>query len=174
MAGRPSIYSDEIAVEICRRLAEGESLRSICRDDAMPCVSAVMKWLFDKRHPEFVEQYTRAREAQAEILADEIMEIADDGTNDWMERGHGANKGWLANGEAINRSRLRVDSRKWVASKLLPKKYGDFQHHEMSGPDGGPIETRDVNLIDLARRIAFLLTSAAEIKEIEGKAEVEP
>jgi hypothetical protein len=88
------------------------------------------------------DQYAKAREAQAEFMADEIMNIADDGTNDWMEQKapDGMTAGYKFNGEAVSRSRLRVDARKWVASKLLPKKYGEKIDHAVSGPDGGPVE----------------------------------
>ncbi len=120
--GRPSLYTDKLATKICRRLAEGESLRAICADKAMPSISTVMGWLFDGNHDDFSEQYARAREAQAEIRADEIVDIADDDTNDFTADKDGK---LVANSEHIQRSRLRVDARKWIAAKLLPKRYGD-------------------------------------------------
>ena len=139
--GRPSDYCAETAEAICLRLAQGESLRAICRDDGMPATSTVLLWVI--KHPKFSEQYTRAREAQADTLVDEILEISDDGSNDWMERksDDGQAIGWSLNGEHVQRSRLRVDSRKWFASKVLPKKYGDRVQAEVSGPDGKPVET---------------------------------
>jgi len=109
--GRPSLYTEPLATRICRRLAEGESLRAICADKAMPAISTVMGWLFDGNHDGFSEQYARAREAQAELRADEITDIADG-----VE--HGAS-------EAVQAARLRIDARKWIAAKLLPKRYGD-------------------------------------------------
>lgn len=123
--GRPSDYSPEIADIICERIADGVSLREICRTEAMPSKAAVFRWL--AAHADFRDQYARAREAQADALADELLDIADDGDNDWMERKgeDGQSLGWRENGEAIQRSRLRVDTRKWIASKLKPKKYGD-------------------------------------------------
>lgn len=125
--GRPSGYSDDIADQICERLADGQSLRSICCDEAMPSQAAVFRWLADPRYAIFREQYTRARETQADALFDEILDIADDGSNDWMERhdDQGGNNGWKENGEAINRSKIRIDARKWMAGKLRPKVYGD-------------------------------------------------
>ena len=120
--GRPSLYTDKLASKICRRLAEGESLRAICADKAMPAISTVMGWLFDGNHDEFLEQYARAREAQAEVRADEIVDIADDDTNDFTADKDGK---LVADHEHIQRSRLRVDARKWIAAKLLPKRYGD-------------------------------------------------
>lgn len=121
--GRPSDYTDEIALTICTRLVDGQSLRAICREEGMPDRGTVFRWL--ETHEGFRSQYARAREAQAETFADELLEISDDASNDWMERNDKDNPGWIANGEHINRSRLRVDTRKWVASKLKPKKYGD-------------------------------------------------
>ncbi len=122
--GRPSMYSEALTAEICRRMMEGESLRSICRDEAMPSKVSVLKWL--EVHEEFVSQYARAREMQADHMADEILEIADDGTNDWMERAaKGGETVTVPDQEHIQRSRLRVDARKWLMARMAPKKYGD-------------------------------------------------
>ena len=156
--GRPALYTPELAAEVCRRISEGESLRGVCRDESMPCTATVLKWARDI--PEFAEQYAKAREALLEHWAEEITEIADDGSNDWMERHEKDNVGYAANGEHINRSRLRVDTRKWLLSKLAAKKYGDRVSAELSGPGGGPIETKQLTNDDLAREVAFLLTSA--------------
>lgn len=124
MAGK-STFTQKTADSICERIADGESLRAICADDAMPSTSTVCKWLSEQ--PAFSEQYARARELQADALFDEILEIADDGTNDWMERKNADDQsiGWKENGEALRRSQLRVDARKWMAGKLQAKKYGD-------------------------------------------------
>lgn len=136
--GRPSDYTTEIAMTICERLVEGESLRAICREDAMPGLSTVFRWL--ESHEPFREQYARAREMQAEGFADELTEIADDARNDWMERSlKGGETEKVIDSEHITRSRLRVDTRKWIASKLLPKKYGDKLETTHQGPGGGPI-----------------------------------
>lgn len=155
MAGRPSKYSQQIADQICNRLAAGESLRGICRDDELPDAGTVFRWLScqDEAFATFREQYARAREIQADALVDEILEISDDGTNDWMERQDedGENSGWRINGEHIQRSRLRVDSRKWFASKVLPKKYGDKVQQEISGPNGGPVQTESIQRPTLTR-----------------------
>ena len=142
---RPTIYTQDIADEICRRLSEGESLREICKDAHLPTARAVHYWLLEPEHREFFQQYTRARELQAHMLADEIIKISDDATNDWMERrseaekGAGINNGYVLNGDHVQRSRLRVDSRKWYVSKVLPKIYGEKVTAEVSGPNGEPI-----------------------------------
>lgn len=131
--GRPSVYSDELATEICARIAAGESLRRICSDDKMPVMSTVMLWLVDGKHEMFSEQYAEARRIQAETLADELFDIADDGSNDWMEReGKDGEPGYVLNGEHVQRSRLRLDTRKWYLSKVLPR-FADKQQVEHSG-----------------------------------------
>ncbi len=112
--GRPSSRTPELAGLICKRLAGGESLRSICREEGMPDIVTVWKW---RDNEEFDKQYARAREEQAETLADEIISIAD------------ASMPIDTNGKidsaAVNQARLKIDARKWVASKLKPKTYGD-------------------------------------------------
>lgn len=101
----------------------GRSLRSVCEDPKMPSVVTVFAWL--RKYEDFLNLYTRAKQEAADAMADEILDISDDGHNDWMERRYGQDKVWVENGEAINRSRLRVDTRKWIMAKMKPKKYGD-------------------------------------------------
>ena len=133
--GRPTGYNQKIVDIICERLADGESLRTICSDDDMPGTSSVCRWL--AAHEEFREQYALARESQADSIFDEILNIADDGRNDWMLRKFGGDERWVENGEAIRRSQLRIDARKWMAGKLRPKKYSDKIVH--SGDPDNPI-----------------------------------
>lgn len=128
--GRPTVCTPEVIAEICQRLAEGESIRHICADENMPSTSAVFAQL--AKNQDFQDQYARARELQAERMAEEILDIADDGTNDWMEREDGTVS---LNGEHVQRSRLRVDTRKWLMSKMLPKKYGDRIQQDVSLTD---------------------------------------
>lgn len=130
--GRPSKYTNEIADKICDKIATtSNGLHVICKDESMPCVATVFNWLNDKSKAYFLDKYARARELQAELLADEIIEIADDTSNDTLTSDEGKE---YANSEWINRSRLRVDARKWKASKLAPKKYGDKL--DISSEDG--------------------------------------
>lgn len=133
--GRPSVYSAELAQSICARLAAGESLRAICKPDDMPAESTVRLWAVENREG-FSAQYARARDAQADALAEQILEIADDGTNDTFINADGDE---IVNHDHINRSRLRVDARKWFASKVAPKRYGDKVQNEHVGEGGGPI-----------------------------------
>lgn len=117
--GRPSDFTQEIADEICERLSNAESLRKICLSEHMPSQTTVFRWLADERYSKFREQYTRAREAQADALFDECLDIADDGSNDYV----GEDEKY--NGDAVQRAKLRIDTRKWMAGKLRPKVYGD-------------------------------------------------
>lgn len=130
--GRPTDYSEELAARICERLADGESLKAICASEDMPSKASVYLWL--TKHPEFSDMYARAREDQADTLADEIIDIADDSTRDTILKPVGANGEMVEvqNTEWINRSRLRVDARKWVAAKLKPKKYGERLDHNVT------------------------------------------
>lgn len=122
--GRPSIYTQELADSICAELANGTSMRTVCKRDDMPSMDCVFRWLREK--PEFNEQYVKAKQESADALVEEMMDIADNGENDWMVRhGKDGEESWVVNGEHVQRSRLRLDTRKWIASKLKPKKYGD-------------------------------------------------
>lgn len=123
--GRPSIYTLELSERICAELACGKSLRTVCKANDMPGLETIFRWLREK--PDFRDQYEQAKNECADALAEEMIDIADDGRNDWMEirDKEGENIGWKLNGEHVQRSRLRVDTRKWIASKLKPKKYGD-------------------------------------------------
>jgi hypothetical protein len=144
---RPSSFTQEKADAICALLAEGLSLREVCTQDEMPDKSTVMRWLH--QNALFRDQYVRAKEIGAEALADDILAIADDASNDWMERHdkEGGTAGWQQNGESARRSQIRIDARKWLLSKLVPKKYGDKVEQTVQGPDGGPM--RQITRIEI-------------------------
>lgn len=125
--GRPSSYDREIAERICDRLSMGEGLLEICSDENMPARSTVYRWLRDPERADFRDMYASAREEQALSLEEEMKVIADDGRNDWMEKfgRDGESTGWVLNGEAVARSKLRLEDRRWRAAKLKPRVYGD-------------------------------------------------
>lgn len=132
--GRPTRYTPALGQRIAERMASGESVRSVARDPKMPAAATIFAWAVDPKHP-FSEHYDRARRIKVETLVDDLTDIADDGSNDYMEREHGV----VQNPEAIARSRLRVDTRKWFASKVAPKLYGDKLG--LTGSDGeGPVQ----------------------------------
>lgn len=158
--GRPSDYADYVADIICARLTDGESLRSICRDQDMPNVVTVFRWM--RIRPEFGKQYAHAIQNRVETHVEEIIEIADDGTNDFVEKTREDGSTYIvADHEHIQRSRLRVDTRKWIASKLKPRKYGEKIVQEHSGPGGKPIEVAQRN--DLIERLLTLMEKRAPV-----------
>lgn len=118
--GRPTSFSQDVADVICERLAKPESLRSICDDDDMPSKTTVLRWL--RQNEEFRAQYARAREDQADAFADEILDISDDGQRDYAKDADGND---VVDHDHIQRSKLRVETRKWLMGKMAPKKYGD-------------------------------------------------
>ena len=146
--GAPSTYTPELAAAICEHIAAGKSLRTIAALDGMPAQSTIMVWL-DGKHPDFTEQYARAREAQADKLAEEILSIADDGRSDTYIDAEGNTK---SDPEVIQRSKLRVEARKWLASKMAPKKYGDKM--AIGGADDlGPVQTVTKEMTDAERAV---------------------
>lgn len=122
--GRPTVHTQEIAAHICQKLAEGMSLRAICRlgageNDTFPSEAAVRQWVIDDREG-FAAQYTRSREIGLDCRADALIEDAKQ-----------------AKDAALGR--LAFDADRWYLSKLAPKRYGDKLQAEVSGADGGPI-----------------------------------
>ena len=105
MAGRPTDYNEEIAARICSEVASGRSLRSVVKDDDMPAMSSVFLWI--AKYPIFSEQYAQAQSDRTVAWSEDLVEIADDASGD------------------TQRDKLRVDTRKWLMSKMAPKRYGD-------------------------------------------------
>lgn len=103
--GRPTIYTQELADEICADLVVGKSLRTVCASDDRPAISTIFLWF--RTQPGFREQYEKAKEECSDMLVEDMLDIADNVKGD------------------TQRDRLRVDTRKWTASKLKAKKYGE-------------------------------------------------
>lgn len=135
--GRPSTYDALVANEILALIASGRTLRQTCRAEHLPSESTVRTWVLDDREG-FSARYARARDLLLESKADEIFDIADDGSNDWMKyENKDGSEGWRLNGEHVKRSELRVNSIKWVLSKLKPERYGEKL--ELNGNGASPI-----------------------------------
>lgn len=157
--GRPTAYTEAIAASICAAVAEGMSLRKVCAMEGMPALPTVFRWLADEQRAEFREQYARAREAQADLLAEQILEIADDGSNDSYTDDEGLTR---IDHDVIARSRLRVDARKWLASKMAPKKYGD-KLAVGGAEDLGPVQvTKQMTDAERAVRLSRLLSGSPD------------
>jgi hypothetical protein len=140
-----TVYSTELVDNICKVISESEfGLRKIFNEnDDFPTVTTFMRWLADKEdHSKdyLREQYARAKELQADYMAEKIIEIADESGNDTIQ----TDKGPIPNSALMNRSRLRVDVRKWLMSKLAPKKYGDKL--ELSGDPKAPLIPAGFNI----------------------------
>lgn len=123
--GRPTKYSTRLAAKICQQLAEGKSLRTVCKSDKMPSASTVFLWL--SIHSEFSEQYEKAKQESADALVEDMLDIADDPKLN------------------PNDKRVRIDTRKWISSKLKPKKYGDRVTHV--GDEDAPVYTQIQHVI---------------------------
>lgn len=160
--GRPSSFTQDTADEICSRLADGESLRQICREEWAPDFKTVFRWL--QVRIGFRQQYAEARDIGLEQMADELLEISDDGSNDWIKRNDPDNEGYVFNGEHYQRSRLRIDTRKWILSKLAPKRYGD-KLLVTDATLGADAAVEDRSPTEVARRLAAALVRGAEAQE---------
>lgn len=122
--GRPTIRTEKNRVAILNLVGQAKSLREIARMDGMPSRDSIALWLAEDA--KFSDQYRRAWEASADVDFEEIYEIVDNGSNDWMEKQdrHGNFVGWRINGESVARSALRFKQRQWAAARKAPKKYG--------------------------------------------------
>ncbi len=169
-------FDPQVAIKVCELIADGLTLRQIAKIDGMPATSTIMAWVNEV--PAFAEHYGRAKDRQMDRMADELLAIADDGENDWMERE-------LASGaivsvpdyEHIKRSELRVNTRKWLMSKIAPKRYGEKLM--LADADGGSLverfrrmnaEQREEALMALAVKAGLVI----EHRPVEGGSEPEP
>ncbi len=153
--GRPSLYTKELADTVCQRLAAGESMRSVSRDEAMPAMSTLFKWI--REIEEFSVQYDKAKVESADALVEDMLDIADNQAAQPL-----LNKGEITivdgkiitvvDGPSVAHAKLRVDTRKWAASKLKPKKYGERIINEHKGSIG----LTDLTSNELDRKIQQL------------------
>lgn len=134
--GRPTLYTSELANEICERLGEGEPLRQICRDERMPHWTTVYDW--KASNEEFSLRIARAREAGHDAIASDCLQIADDGLNDTYMDEDGNKR---TDTDVIQRSKLRIETRLKLLAKWDPKRYGDKVDINHGGQDGNPIKT---------------------------------
>lgn len=124
--GRPTDYTQELGEEICEAIAnDSKGLRRLCKEhEHWPAREVIYRW--KRKYPEFSHQYVKAKEHQIEALVDEILDIADDTSHDTIIKvDDDGNERAVCNSEWINRSRLRIDTRKWLAAKLCPRLYGE-------------------------------------------------
>ncbi|MFM7403309.1 MAG: hypothetical protein ACKO1N_04275, partial [Erythrobacter sp.] len=150
----------EVQMDLCQRIMAGESVARICRDEHMPAQSTVYQWLVS--NDQFRAAYQLAKQLMAETLADEVLDISDDSAGDYVEGENGKS----FNPEHVQRAKLRVDSRKWLASKLAPKRYGDATtlNHEsgmtLNVVTGVPQRSENLSAEQVAVRIASIMAAA--------------
>lgn len=154
-------FSQELCDTICTALAEGESLRSICQRSGMPHIATVMRWLSDPEKRDFCEQYARAREAQAETLAEELLAIADEAEYEPIQDPNtGETLAVAFDKTAVARNKLRVETRKWLAARMSPKKYGD-KLAVGGAADLDPIQIAGREMTDAERAVRLVNTLKA-------------
>jgi hypothetical protein len=131
----------------------------------MPPRTTILGWVVDNREG-FADRYARARDLCLEAWSDEIVDVSDNAANDWMVReGKDDSPGYVFNGEHVNRSRLRVDSRKWLLSKLKPEKYGDKV--QVGGDESGkPVQIEVTHVRDGISRKLCRIASAQGSREV--------
>lgn len=161
---------------VLARIANGETVKQIARDEDMPAQNTILYWVQSDEN--FKKRYDLAREIQVDIMFDEILEIVDDGTNDWIEREKaGGRITKEVDKEHINRSRLRFEARKWYLSKMMPNKYGEKVQAEVTGRDGKDLVPEDQmssdRLLSLAHTLAFTLAAGARSKSESGQTPTE-
>lgn len=152
---RPTKYTRPLADEICKRLAAAGSLRAVCRADDMPDRATVQRWVVDNVD-DFAARYAHAKDLGIDEFVEETLEIADDGSNDYMATAHGPQ----LDSEHIARSKVRIETRRWLAERMAPKKYGLKQGLDLTNSDG----TLAVDEATRSARLAQLLASAQQRK----------
>jgi hypothetical protein len=169
------VYTDELASLICERLENGDSLNNICQDENMPSEACVRRWAMED-YQGFSAKYARARELGYLKIADEMLEIADDARNDWMDKQVRGDTIRVVDEECVKRSQLRVETRKWLLSKMLPKVYGDKLQTEHSGSvavtdtvDRPPDETREEWIARRKRELAANTAVGAAARTPNGR-----
>lgn len=147
-AGRPEIFTQELADKVCEGLAKGNSLRKTCVPKGMPSRYTVMNWLVDKEKKEFFNQYAQARATGSDVIFDELIELADKCKDPTLAQ----------------LLKIRIDTRKWCLARQQPKKYGEKIQQEITGKDGGPIKTKQVpiDMSDFTKEELALLETIAE------------
>lgn len=173
MMGRPEIYTDELAEKVLEWIRVGYSVAKIAKMDDMPAKDTIFQWIV--KRPDFADRYVQAKETGAFVMAEEIVEISDNDQNDVYFKeekdGSGLSAKPCFDVNNINRDRLRVDSRKWILAKLVPKKYGDFQRNENTTTSTVKIESMDDSKLDA--KLAQLLGKAGITPVITGEGTTE-
>ena len=131
-SNRPKVYTEALGREVCERLARVGSLRRVCRDEDMPYDYTVRRWVVENE--DFAVAYARAKEAGIDALVDETLDIGDEPPPSTAQGA--TDSGYVA------WNKVRIETRRWLAERMMPKKYGVRTASELSGPNGGPLQTQ--------------------------------
>lgn len=154
--GRPTKYTKALADKMCLRIENGESVRDVCEDEKMPSLSMFFRWVRD--HEYFREQYTRAKDIQADVEFANIDKIAEKAVDMIV----GDDK---SDGARVQAIKLQVDTKKWILARKAPQKYSDKIRNEHTGKDGGPIETKVIG----RNGIEFITSEEKKVKPKKPK-----
>ena len=160
--------TDELFFQLCDRLSQGETLVTICADKSMPAKSQLYKRLYaDEKSREI---YYAAREIQMEAMAEEILEISDDASQDFSVDDRGRR---ISHNDVVQRARLKTDTRKFLMSKMAPRRFGDKNVTEISGAGGAPLAMTIITGVPRGPE-AVTRRALPELKTIEGEKVTEP
>lgn len=134
MTGRPTDYTEDKASLVLAMMTEGMSIKKICETPGLPDPRTIYRWL--SANETFRQNYAKAQIDRATVFAEEILEISDDSSDDILVDGDRISP----NSVSVSRDKLKVDTRKWLMSRLDPKRYGDKITQEHTGADGGPVQ----------------------------------
>lgn len=157
----PPKRSPQVEDEVCRRLSDGETLRSICRDDRMPSWRSIYDWI--AQDADFASRIARARELGADAIAEQILDIADTPVvGEEIEESESGMK--VRRADMLGHRKLQVETRLKLLAKWFPKKYGDRSAMEVTGADGGPVQISDTQR---AAKISAILAAAQARKNAD-------
>ena len=167
---KPAPVTVQLVNKVCDEIAQGVTLTEICKREGMPNIQAVNR--FVNRSGILRDRLARARATAAEVMADELAEIADDGSNDYVDRLQRDGSMFPTfRDEHVRRSQLRIQTRQWLLSKMLPDRYGDRVATQVTGPGGGPVQVEHsispamlANLANLRARLPAALPEPASIE----------
>lgn len=134
--GRISTYTEKAAAEICERIADGETLREICRDPRMPAWRTVYHWT--EAHPDFAARFARARDIGFDAIAEEALSIANT-THEGVRTEEGKDGIKTVREDMLGHRKLQIETRLKLLAKWCPKRYGEKTTTELTGPDGAPL-----------------------------------
>lgn len=172
-AGGPGIFTDKLGEELCERMCNGEAPSVICKDPKMPTYSTVIKWTLsdDPKYEAFRIMFEEAKKIMWLYHADQMLNIADDSTNDYIDRYNKFTEETerVFDNENSQRSKLRIDTRKWLLAKMLPHVFGEKVDVSVGGRDGKPIAIAAItmNAEDAERAYMDMINGTTPVKQLK-------